>query len=281
MRVELAHGPLLQETGYYPFGLETYQSNASGMTGQKYLYQGVEFNDAIGVYETEYRLYDQQIGRFLSVDPLADQFLSWTPYHYAYNNPIFWNDPTGAAPESGDEFRGLATRYIDPSGRTIINTDDGRDDVFVVPWNRVNDFKRNAEFASETGVSNSGGWNDYWRSEFQMLVSEGTLNMLHSERAKDALIDYLVSGDWKDWGRFLMWEVGGQWTDPELVVGSLSLTVVSLPRSIRNSISPGRENHIFSRKEGKFINTPNNRRAIEQLSNNKRFKLGIDQYEVT
>ncbi|EON79013.1 cell well associated RhsD protein [Lunatimonas lonarensis] len=244
----------------------------------KYLYQEVEFNDAIGVYETEYRLYDQQIGRYLSVDPLADQFLSWTPYHYAYNNPIFWNDPTGAAPESGDEFRGLATRHIDPSGRTIINTDDGRDDVFVVPWNRVNDFKRNAEFASETGVSNSVGWSDYWRSEFQMLVSEGTLNTLHSERAKDALIDYLVSGDWKDWGRFLMWEVGGQWTDPELVVGSLSLTVLSLPRSIRNSISPKRVKHIFRDAPGHVADSPANRRMVETVGNNRRNLQGTDNH---
>jgi RHS repeat-associated protein len=45
------------------------------------------------------RIYDGRIGKFLSVDPLASEFPSWSPYSYGFNNPIFWTDPTGAAPE--------------------------------------------------------------------------------------------------------------------------------------------------------------------------------------
>ncbi len=33
--------------------------------------------------------------RFCSVDPLADQYPNWTPYHYAINNPMRFVDPTG------------------------------------------------------------------------------------------------------------------------------------------------------------------------------------------
>ncbi|MCP1995118.1 hypothetical protein L1275_000879 [Flavobacterium sp. HSC-61S13] len=36
----------------------------------------------------------------MSVDPLAEQFPGWTPYHYVHNNPINMTDPTGMSAES-------------------------------------------------------------------------------------------------------------------------------------------------------------------------------------
>jgi RHS repeat-associated protein len=41
------------------------------------------------------RFYDPQIGRFHSIDPLAELTNSITPYHYCLNNPISSIDPTG------------------------------------------------------------------------------------------------------------------------------------------------------------------------------------------
>jgi len=38
-------------------------------------------------------------GRWLSPDPLAEEFPSWNPYHYVHNNPINMIDPTGLAAE--------------------------------------------------------------------------------------------------------------------------------------------------------------------------------------
>jgi uncharacterized protein RhaS with RHS repeats len=48
-------------------------------------------------------MYDPQLGRFLAVDPLADQEgqESWTPYHYVYNDPIKNTDPDGRTPITG------------------------------------------------------------------------------------------------------------------------------------------------------------------------------------
>jgi RHS repeat-associated protein len=41
------------------------------------------------------RFYDPQIGRWFSVDPHAENYISWSPYHYVSNNPIMLTDPTG------------------------------------------------------------------------------------------------------------------------------------------------------------------------------------------
>lgn len=50
-----------------------------------------------GSYTTEYRQYDPRIGRWLSVDPLFQNFPWQSPYVAFDNNPIVYNDPKGLA----------------------------------------------------------------------------------------------------------------------------------------------------------------------------------------
>ena len=54
-------------------------------------------------YQTPFRPYDPQLGRFWGVDLLADDFASISPMQFAFNNPISFNDPTGLASDLPDQ----------------------------------------------------------------------------------------------------------------------------------------------------------------------------------
>ncbi len=99
---------ILEENNYYPFGLEHQGYNnvvKSTNPAQKYRYNGKELNDELGfnVYDYDARHYDPAIGRWLQIDPLAEQMRRHSPYNYAFNNPIYFIDPDGMAPMAFEE----------------------------------------------------------------------------------------------------------------------------------------------------------------------------------
>lgn len=104
-------------------------------------------NSSSGYYDLLYRNYDAAIGRFLQVDPLAHLDHSVSPYAYAGNNPVMFNDPFGdkkkdkkkkerkeksakknhwSSDDKGvayyipDERGGGGTVYLTQNGRTVV-----------------------------------------------------------------------------------------------------------------------------------------------------------------
>src|SRR5690554_6560647 len=73
-------------------------------TEYMYRYNGKEFQDELGLnmYAMDLRQYDPAIARWVVQDPIVH--LNQSPYSAFDNNPVFWADPSGAAPELGSVF---------------------------------------------------------------------------------------------------------------------------------------------------------------------------------
>lgn len=72
-----------------------------------YQYNGKEHENDLHLGWIDYgaRWYDPTVGRWWSVDPLADSYSAWSPYNYVLDNPI---------------------SNIDPDGRTVLTSTAGK-----------------------------------------------------------------------------------------------------------------------------------------------------------
>jgi RHS repeat-associated protein len=117
LAISISHGNLLQENHYYPHGLPIF-GLGSTTTDANYRenrekYQSNEYvtDQNLNWMSFGARQYDPQIGRFLSVDPLADQGGQdmYSPYAAMGNQPESCIDPNGLQsylPEAAQSYGG-------------------------------------------------------------------------------------------------------------------------------------------------------------------------------
>ncbi len=67
-----------------------------------YFSEGASLPRGKGNYYYGARYYDPKISVWLSVDPLADEYPSLSPYNFVANNPIMLIDPTGLERDLSD-----------------------------------------------------------------------------------------------------------------------------------------------------------------------------------
>lgn len=143
---------IVEENHYYPFGLKhtAYNTNHrqyiededlniiileimpkfAGDGSYNYKYNGKEYQDELGLNMYDYgaRNYDPALGRWMNIDPKAENSRRWTPYNYAYNSPMYFVDPDGM--QSDDWKKTASGQYVyDPNltkdnASTQLNTGD-------------------------------------------------------------------------------------------------------------------------------------------------------------
>ena len=90
-----ASGTVKQVTHYYPFG--GYFGEGTGSRYQAYKYNGKEFERLVSEdwYDYGARHMSPNVGRFTTMDPMAEKYYDVSPYAYCANNPIYYIDPDG------------------------------------------------------------------------------------------------------------------------------------------------------------------------------------------
>src|SRR5690554_3926272 len=111
---------ILKENHYYPFGLEhqgyvgTHKTIGIGIgklslipvrnyldDSYRYTFGGKEEQPELGLNWMDFhaRNYMPDIVRTMTMDPLADKFVTLSPYSFLNNSPLRYTDPTGMAAE--------------------------------------------------------------------------------------------------------------------------------------------------------------------------------------
>jgi RHS repeat-associated protein len=86
-------GTVLDHLSYDSYGNVLSESNSAN--GDKFKFDGMQYDDALGIYYVNARWYDPASGKFISLDPLKFHAGDTNLYRYVQNSPTSMTDPTG------------------------------------------------------------------------------------------------------------------------------------------------------------------------------------------
>ncbi len=203
-----ANTEIIKEAHFYPFGLKLEGFNTTvqpiGSSFHKYDYQNQERQDELGLnlLQFKYRMHDPEIGRFISIDPLAEDYTHNSTYAFAENKVIKYNELEGLeitlnkfdrlSYENTPDPRAKISTFVANAGVSILN---GAIDVF----NYVGDLDRANQSGQGAGnkvVSDASvvveGVSDYAQnttlSEFGADLKEVATNVETYENLAGALV---------------------------------------------------------------------------------------------
>ena len=123
-----------QMNHYYPFG--ALMSASTQGAAQRYKYNGKELDriHGLNLYDYGARQYDAALGRWTSIDPLAEKYYGISPYAYCHDNPINRIDPDGAF-----DFDNTIKQYMHYGVIAVFPTNLGREEGAI--WYDYNEAK--------------------------------------------------------------------------------------------------------------------------------------------
>ena len=118
-------GACSQTSQYYPYG--KLWDDLWDINTQPNRYNGKELDRMHGLdcYDYGARMYDPGIGRFMTIDPKAEDYYDTSPYAYCLNNPIKNTDPDGRSVWSrGAKLLWHVGKAVAKNGLKALNTVD-------------------------------------------------------------------------------------------------------------------------------------------------------------
>ncbi len=117
-------GEVLQTNEFYPYGDLFSSAGTADSSGNCYRFTDKELGEETGLYDFSARFLQTSLGRFTTIDPLAEKYPGISPYAYCNGNPVRYIDPDGMAcgdPVRNPEIRrnrasnlyGEGIRYLD------------------------------------------------------------------------------------------------------------------------------------------------------------------------
>jgi RHS repeat-associated protein len=100
-KVGHTNSPVIQMDDYYPFGLTFNSYSRGNSTPNDHKYNGKEEQTELDLGWLDYglRMFDPSLARWMVIDAWSMKYNSWSPYNYAFNNPIRFSDFMGLGPE--------------------------------------------------------------------------------------------------------------------------------------------------------------------------------------
>jgi RHS repeat-associated protein len=112
---------VIQAENYYAFGSTFDSYIRDNSLKNDYKLNGKEDQDELnlGLVDFKSRMYDPVIGRWSSVDPMADLMKSYSPYSFVYNSPVLYIDPNGMKPKWNGQSGSSTGYYDDENGESL------------------------------------------------------------------------------------------------------------------------------------------------------------------
>ena len=138
-------------------GVEIVPAPAVANASYNYKYNGKELQEELGLNWFDYgaRNYDPALGRWMNIDPLAENSRRWSPYTYAINNPVYFIDPDGMQwddPKEAARLKGKISERIDSHNKQVGKLEITRQERVDAGKSVVNIDSQISEYKDKVGI---------------------------------------------------------------------------------------------------------------------------------